>query len=111
MAEVATAQNVSDQEVNFDHLIADLDERVSAQTPMTEAKTDYDQVCKKQNENRGYNKKAMNWLTGLNKMSMEKFEDTVGTLMPGLNALVEHRRQGAPGLPLEDNVASFAKPE
>jgi len=108
MAEIATADNLNDPEVNFDHLIGDLDARIDADIPVKEAKTDYDTLCKKQNERAGYHKKAMNWLTALNKMSDEKFEDCVRTLQPGLDFLVESRRQG--GTPdMLDNVTSISK--
>lgn len=93
MAEAATAENITDQEVNFDALIDDLNARVTANEPMKEAKGDYDALCKSQNERAGYNKKAMNWLTALKKMSGEKFQDVMRTLRPGLDMLDDHRSQ------------------
>lgn len=112
MAQVATAENVTEQEVNFDHLIDNLSARINAQKPMTEAKSDYDGLCKAQNEKAGYNKKAMNWLTGLAKMSPQKFNDTIRTLQPGLEMLVAHRSAEEPEMELgDDNVKPFQQPE
>ena len=104
MADVATKDNVNDTGPDLTHLNADLQRRVEGQKPMTEAKTDYDALCKSQNESRGYNKKAMNILTALSKLSPEKFEDQIRTLQPGLESLIETRRQAAPGLAIDEKV-------
>ena len=104
MAEVATTENARESGPDLTHLIADLERRVDKQKPMTEAKTDYDELCNSQNDSRGYNKKALNILTALMKCSPEKFEDQVRTLQPGLEALIETRRQATPGLALDEKV-------
>ena len=105
MAETATAENV--QTLDLSRLVDDIEARISGQKPMTEAKTDYDGLCKAQNERAGYHKKAMNMLTALGKMSPEKFQDCIRTLQPGLDQLIEHRAATETPDMLGDNVTAL----
>ena len=90
MAKTATADNVVDmpKAVDTGKIVEALEKRDRAYEPLKDAKSDYDALCKDQNEALGVNKKAMNMLSSLNRMSPEKFQDTIRTLEPGLSALI-----------------------
>ncbi|MEM1149058.1 MAG: hypothetical protein AAGI03_00665 [Pseudomonadota bacterium] len=94
MAKKATAESVnSSSGVDLSNVIQDLDQRVKRGENMKDAKADYDDLCKMQNERRGYNKVAMNMLTRLSKMGGDKFQDCMRTFKGGLDALIESRAE------------------
>lgn len=93
MAKTATADNVVELNPSPDttKVVTLLNARIKRQEPMKEAKTDYDELCKQQNEKYNLHKKAMNDGTKMLKMSDEKWQDYLRTFEPMFEAIKDHR--------------------
>ncbi len=66
-------------------------ERLRKKTIVDDARGEYQDLCKAQNEKHHLHKKAMNYLTSIMNMGDDKYQDFMRTFEPGLAAVKEAR--------------------